>query len=254
MLTVLQVPTMRDNYVYLAHDPATGHTAIVDPGVEEAVVAALEAQGWTPTHILNTHHHYDHTDANLALKERYGLTVIGAAHDAERIPGIDVRVSDGDTVSVGNASLQVIDVPGHTRGHIAYYARESGLLFCGDTLFALGCGRMFEGTKEDMWASMEKLRALPDDTRVCCAHEYTLANAAFALSIDPDNNALKARIAEFQALRDKGQPTVPSVLGAEKATNPFLRADEAALASQLGMAGKPASDVFGEIRARKDTF
>ena len=197
-LDIVQIPVLSDNYVYLAHDTASGATLVVDPAVAAPVVAAAEARGWRLTHILNTHHHGDHTGANLELKAAYGLTIVGAGHDAARIPGIDMRVGDGDSYDFAGHRAQVMAVPGHTTGHIAYYFADSDALFCGDTLFALGCGRVFEGTMDQMWRSLSALRALPDDTRVYCAHEYTQANARFALSVDGDNPALVQRAAEIE--------------------------------------------------------
>lgn len=253
-LEIEQIPVLNDNYVYLVHDPETQATGVVDPAVVDPVLQALERRGWRLTHILNTHHHHDHTGGNLEIKERTGCSIIGARDDAARIPGIDEQVGGGDTVSLGNATAQVFDVPGHTSGHIAYWFPESDALFCGDTLFSLGCGRMFEGTPEVFWESLKRLRALPDSTRVYCAHEYTQANLRFSLSVDPDNPALRARGDEVNALRAAGRPTVPSVLGDEKKANPFLRADDPALAAALGMAGAAPARVFAEVRGRKDRF
>lgn len=187
----------------------------------EPIEKALEEKGWTLTHILNTHHHFDHAGGNLELKARHGCTIVGSRGDRERIPGIDVEVSDGETFDLGSATADVVEVPGHTSGHIAYHFAETGVAFVGDTVFALGCGRLFEGTPTQMWTSIQKLMALPDDTVLYCAHEYTQANAAFALSVDPDNAALVARSAEIDDLRAAGTPTVPTTLGVEKATNPF---------------------------------
>ena len=253
-LDIVQIPVLSDNYVYLAHDTASGATLVVDPAEAAPVVAAAEARGWRLTHILNTHHHGDHTGANLELKAAYGLTIVGAGHDAARIPGIDVRVGDGDSYDFAGHRAQVMAVPGHTTGHIAYYFADSDALFCGDTLFALGCGRVFEGTMDQMWRSLSALRALPDDTRVYCAHEYTQANARFALSVDGDNAALVQRAAEIDSLRAAGRPTVPSALGEEKRTNPFLRADDPALAAAVGLAAADPVAVFAEVRGLKDRF
>ncbi|MFA7428733.1 MAG: hydroxyacylglutathione hydrolase [Rhodospirillaceae bacterium] len=253
-LEIIQIPVLSDNYVYLLHDAASGMTAAVDPTLADPVQAVLAERGWTLTHILNTHHHADHTGGNLALKQATGCTIIGNRADAARLPGLDVAVSEGDTVTLGAHSARVLEVSGHTVGHIAYWFEDAAALFCGDTLFALGCGRMFEGTPAQFWSSLSKLRALPDETRVFCAHEYTLSNWRFADSVDPDNATLQARGQAIRTLRDQGKATVPSMLGEEKATNPFLRADDAALASRLGLAGRPPADVFAEIRRRKDSF
>lgn len=253
-LDIVQIPVLSDNYVYLVHDPASGATAAVDPAEAAPVLAALGERGWTLTHILNTHHHPDHTGGNLALKEATGCTVIGNRADAARLPGLDTGVGEGDTVTLGAAAARVLEVSGHTIGHVAYWFPDSAALFCGDTLFALGCGRMFEGDPATFWASLAKLRALPDATRVFCAHEYTLSNWRFAAAVDPDNPALQARGAAIRDLRGRDQPTVPSRLDEEKATNPFLRADDPALAARLGLAGQPPAEVFAEIRRRKDSF
>ena len=254
ILEIHQIPVLSDNYVYLAHDAETGATAVIDPAVVDPVLAAAEEKGWNITHILNTHHHADHTGGNLEIKEKTGCTIVGAACDAERIPGIDVEVAEGDTYKLGNAEAKVFEVPGHTSGHIAYWFADSQALFCGDALFSLGCGRIFEGTPEQMWSSLKKLRDLPDDTRVYCAHEYTNANADFALSVDPDNKALQQRADQVLELRQAGKPTVPSILGEEKAINPFLRADNAELLNAAGLTGTDAILAFAEIRRRKDVF
>ena len=253
-LEIAQIPVLNDNYLFLIHDPASGETAIVDPAVEEDTVAALEGRGWTPTYIFNTHHHWDHVGANLALKERYGLKIYGPAAEQERIPGIDVAVGEGDKVYLGNIAADVIFVPGHTSGHIAYHFADDKALFCGDTLFAMGCGRLFEGTAEEMWSSLSKFMALPDETSVHCAHEYTLANGKFALSIDPANEALKSRMVDVERMRKQGKPTVPTMMGLEKATNPFLRPMDESIQETVGMYGAPIPAVFAEVRKRKDNF
>jgi len=253
-LQIQQIPVLSDNYVYLIHDPDSGETATVDPAVAGPVEDALKANGWTLTHILNTHHHGDHTGGNRELKRATNCRIIGAAADASRIPGIDEEVREGDSVSIGNHKAQVFDVPGHTTGHIAYWFEDADALFCGDTLFSLGCGRVFEGTAAQMWSSLSKLRALPDATRVYCAHEYTNANADFALTQEPDNPALRKRADEVLRLRESGKPSVPSLLGEEKAANPFLRADNPALLAAAGLEGMGAVDAFAEIRGRKDRF
>jgi hydroxyacylglutathione hydrolase len=253
-LVIEQIPVLRDNYVYVLHDPATGATGVVDPAVADPVLALLARHGWTLTHILNTHHHDDHVGGNLALKRATGAQVVGSAHDRERLPGLDVAVAEGDSVTLGTARATVLEVRGHTRAHIAYWFAESHALFCGDTMFALGCGRLFEGTPDQMWDSLLKLRALPDDTSVYCAHEYTQSNARFALTIEPDNDALRRRGADIDAVRQQNRPTVPSLLGLEKATNPFLRADCDGLRKAIGLASADPNQVFAEIRRRKDVF
>jgi hydroxyacylglutathione hydrolase len=253
-LVIDQVPVLSDNYVYLVHDPDSGATAAVDPAVAGPVLAAAARRGWTLTHILNTHHHGDHTGGNSEIKRATGCTVIGNRHDAARIPALDVGVAEGETVTLGTQVARVFDVPGHTVGHIAYWFEDSAALFCGDTLFSIGCGRLFEGSPAQMWDSLSKLRALPPETRVYCAHEYTQANIRFALSVDPENDALAARADEVSRLRGAGQPTVPSTLGEEAAANPFLRADDPALAARLGLAGADPVAVLAEVRGRKDRF
>jgi hydroxyacylglutathione hydrolase len=247
-------PCLSDNFGALIHDPATGRTAAIDVPDAAPVEAELHRRGWRLTDILVTHHHADHVDGIPALKAATGARVVAALADAHRIPDIDETVVEGDIVSVGNLRAVVIDTPGHTVGHIAYWFDNADVLFAGDALFSLGCGRMFEGTPGPMWAGLEKLRALPDATMLYCGHEYTLSNARFALAVDPDNEELKVRAAEVVALREKGAFTVPSLMGQEKRINPFLRADDPRIAANLGMAGAPAASVFGELRERKNTF
>ncbi len=253
-LDIHLLPVLSDNYVYLIRDAGSGACAAVDPAVAGPVMAALGRLGWQLSHILCTHHHADHVGGVAEIKRATGCTVIGAAADTHRIPGIDVKVGEGDTVTLGAHTARVIETPGHTSGHIAYWFEKAGALFCGDTLFSLGCGRLFEGTPAQMWASLLKLRALPDDTRVYCGHEYTNDNVAFALDLDPGNAAIKRRGAEAQALGDAGRPTLPARLGDEKAANPFLRADDPGLKQAVGLAGHDAVAVFAEIRRRKDVF
>lgn len=254
-LEIERVPALRDNYIWLAREPASGAVAAIDPAEPGPVEAALARRGWRLTHILNTHHHGDHTGANLALKAATGCIIVGPRADRERIPGIDVAVGEGDTYCLGAEPALVFDVPGHTRGHIAFWFADSAALFCGDTLFLLGCGRLFEGTPAQMWASLGKLRRLPGETRVYCAHEYTQSNARFALTVDGANPGLRARAAAIEAARARGEPTVPGTIAEELATNPFLRADEPALAAGVGLA--PGADpvaVFAAVRAAKDKF
>ena len=217
--TVHQIPALSDNYIYLVEMPEA--LAVVDPADAAPVIRACETLGRGLTHILNTHHHWDHTDGNLALKSRYDCRVMGARADAARIPGLDEAVSEDTPVRINGASIRVLEVPGHTRGHIAFVLDDA--LFCGDTLFGAGCGRLFEGTPEQMWHSLGKLARLPAGTRFYCAHEYTLNNLEFALGIDPDNAALAERKQRVEAIRTAGTPTIPGTISEELATNPFLR-------------------------------
>lgn len=251
-LEIHQFPCRSDNYGYLIHDGA--FTAAIDTPAVDETNQILEQKGWQLTHILNTHWHDDHAGGNLSLKQKWQCTIVGAKRDAERIPGIDVEVEDGDTFTFGEHTAHVFDVSGHTIGHIAFHFTGDNALFCGDALFALGCGRLFEGTPAQMWGSLQKLIALPDATRVYCAHEYTQANAAFALTVEPENMALQERAEHIKALRAKGLPTVPSTIGEEKDTNPFLRPGSDALQANLGLAGADLVDVFAETRRRKDNF
>lgn len=253
-LEIVQIPVLNDNYVYLAREPQSGAVGVVDPAVHEPVLAELKRRNWTLTHILNTHHHPDHVGGNMALKEATGCTVIGPEADADRIPGLDVAVGDNEGINLGSETARVFDVPGHTRGHIAYWFADSQALFCGDTLFALGCGRLFEGTPAQMWSSLSKLRRLPDATRIYCAHEYTESNARFAVTIEPGNETLHQRYHRIKELRAAGQPTVPSTLAEEKATNPFLRPMSDNIRLHLNMADADDVAVFAEVRKRKDGF
>ncbi|MGE5503431.1 MAG: hydroxyacylglutathione hydrolase [Actinomycetota bacterium] len=254
-LVIEQLPVLSDNYVYLLHEPATGATAAVDPAVAAPVLDALAAKGWRLTHVLNTHHHGDHTGGNLDLQRATGCAVVGARRDAERIPGITVEVAEGESFMLGNAAAMVFETPGHTSGHVAYWFPDSDAVFCGDTLFSLGCGRLFEGSPQQMWASLCKLRDLPGHTRAFCAHEYTQSNGRFARLVERDNAALQARLDQVEKLRAKGRPTVPSTIAEERAANPFLRADVAALAKAVGMEpGADPAQVFAELRRRKDVF
>jgi hydroxyacylglutathione hydrolase len=245
---------MKDNYGVLIHDPATGATASIDAPEAAPVEAALKETGWTLTDILVTHHHGDHIAGIPELKQTYKCRVVAPAAEASGIPGVDETVREGSKVSVGKLSANVLETPGHTKGHIAYWFHGDKIAFVGDTLFSIGCGRVIEGTPEMMWKSLTKLRDLPDDTKIYCGHEYTLANIKFARTIEPNNAALAAREQQATMQIGKGEPTIPVTIGAEKKENPFLRADIASVAAGIGMAGKPAADVFAEIRARKNRF
>jgi len=237
-LEIELLPILGDNYCYLLRDPSSGTTAVVDPGTASPVAAHLDERGSGLDWILITHHHADHTGGNLELKQRFGCRIAGPAAEADKVPGLDLPLSEGDQFDLGDETATIIATPGHTMGHISYHFPESQALFCGDTLFALGCGRLFEGDPQSMWKSLKKLMALDDATRVYCGHEYTASNARFALSVDGGNAALKARAAEIEELRARNKPTIPSTIGLERATNPFVRAANAA--------------EFGKLRALKD--
>lgn len=237
-LEIVRIPVLSDNYVWLVHEPVSGSTMVVDPAVADPVLAAAAERGWTITDIWNTHWHPDHTGGNAAIKDATGCTITGPVAEAARIPTLDRLVAGGDQLQLGGAPAVVWDVPAHTAGHIAYYFADDAAIFVGDTLFAMGCGRLFEGTAEQMFANMQQLAQLPDATQVYCAHEYTLSNARFAVTVEPENAALAARLADVVAMRERGEATVPTSIGAERATNPFLRATTAAR--------------LGEIRTLKD--
>ncbi len=247
-------PCLADNYGYLVHDPDADVTAAVDTPDAAAILRELDAHGWQLTHILNTHHHSDHAGGNLELKRRTGCEIVGPRVDAARIPGLDTPVGDGDVWSFGSRRLEVYDTPGHTRGHIVYLLREERAAFVGDTLFAMGCGRLFEGTPEQMWTSLQKILRWPDDTRIYCAHEYTQTNARFALTVEPDNEALQHRVVEVARRRAQQQPTIPTTLALEKATNPFLRPTSADLRRTIGLEEADDVAVFAKTRALKDAF
>ncbi|WP_284264084.1 hydroxyacylglutathione hydrolase [Roseicyclus amphidinii] len=251
---IVTIPCLQDNYAYLLHDPATGRTALVDAPEAAPIEATLAARGWQLTDILITHHHWDHVDGVEALRSATGARVWGAAADAHRLPPLDHALAEGDTVEIGTLQGHVIDVSGHTVGHVAYHFPGAGAVFTADSLMALGCGRLFEGTPGQMWESLQKLAALPPATLVCSGHEYTAANARFALTIEPGNTALRSRCDAVAAARAEGRPTVPSSLTEELATNPFLRAADPGIAAQLEMAGAAPADVFARIRSLKDAF
>lgn len=251
---IVTVPCLKDNYAFVVHDPATGATAVVDVPDPAPIEAELAARGWTLTDILITHHHWDHVDGVDALRAATGARVWGAAADAHRLPALDHALAEGDEVRIGGLTGSVLDVSGHTVGHIAFHFPQAGAVFTADSLMALGCGRLFEGTPAQMWDSLQKLAALPPETLVCSGHEYTASNARFAVTIEPENSALRSRADAIDAARARGLPTVPSTLAEELATNPFLRASEAAIAAHLGMAGAAPVDVFAKIRSLKDQF
>ncbi len=249
-LDVHQFPCLSDNYGFLIRDRASGLAACIDTPDAKAILAELDKLGWKLAMILNTHWHPDHAGGNAEIQAATGATSVGPP-EVERLVAVDRKVADDDLVTLGETRFRVIDTGGHTLGHIAYHDADDDIAFVGDTLFALGCGRLFEGDAEQMWASLQRLAALPDETRVYCAHEYTAANARFALSVD-DDPALKARAAAVFAARERGEPTVPTTIAAEKATNPFLRAPR--LAARVGAAGRPDFEAFGAVRAAKDGF
>jgi len=243
---------LKDNYGVLLNDPASGATAAIDAPEAAPVEAAVRAAGWRLTDILVTHHHADHTGGIAELKARHRCRVVAPHGEAARIPAVDETVRENDEVRVGTIKARVFETPGHTAGHISYFFPADKLAFVGDTLFSIGCGRVIEGTPEMMWESLLKLRALPDDTRVYCGHEYTRANIRFAKMIEPANAALRAREQEVDKLIAADKPTIPSTIGEEKAANPFLRADLPEVAKSVGLAGEPAWKVFAEIRERKN--
>lgn len=246
------VPCLTDNFGYLVHDPATGATASIDAPEAAPLIAALDKEGWKLTDILVTHHHGDHVGGIAELKKKYQCRV-HAPHDANaKIADADVRLQEGDVVRVGDLTARVLETPGHTLDHLSYVFDDDRALFAADTLFSIGCGRVFEGTYPMMWESLLKLRALPDDFKLYCGHEYTASNVKFALGIEPDNAALQARAKQVESLRAEGKPTIPVTLGEEKQANVFLRADVPSVAVAVGMPGAPAAEVFGEIRERKN--
>jgi len=251
-LRVHQFPCLGDNYGFLLHDPASGETVCIDTPDAEAYLREARALDWRITQIWNTHWHRDHAGGNEAIKRATGCTICAPAAEAGRIDGIDRAVRGGDTLTIGDWRAGTIDVGGHTAGHLAYHLPEAGIAFVGDSLFALGCGRMFEGTAPQFWASLSRLKALPRDTVLYCAHEYTAANARFALHADPDNRALQDYARDVERLRAAGEPTVPFPLARELATNPFLRADDPAMQARWG--GADPIETFAALRAAKDSF
>ena len=244
------VPCLTDNYAYLVK--SGGHCAVVDPSEAAPVKSALDRLGWRPAFILNTHHHNDHVGGNRELKALYDAQIVGPGKDSGRIPGIDTGVDEHSGWEFAGHEVRILEVPGHTRGAITFVIE--GHAFTGDTLFALGCGRMFEGDAPMMWNSLSKLARLPDATKIYCGHEYTESNGRFALTIEPGNTALKTRMTDVKAARAKGRPTIPSTIGLEKQTNPFLRPESAEIRKNLGLENASDTAVFGEIRRRKDNF
>ncbi|RJY08817.1 hydroxyacylglutathione hydrolase [Aurantiacibacter aquimixticola] len=250
-LEIHQFPCLSDNYGFLVHDPSSGETTCIDTPDGEEYLKQAEAKGWRITAVWNTHWHPDHAGGNEAIVEATGATVIAPA-EVERIFPIDQVLRHGDTVKLGDHEAAVIDVSGHTNGHIAFHLADEGIAFVGDSLFALGCGRMFEGQPDQFWASLERLKALPAETTLYCAHEYTQANAKFALHADPENDALSSYSEEIDARREAGEPTVPFKLSRELRTNPFLRADAPEMQARWG--GDAPHETFAALRAAKDAF
>ncbi len=240
MLEIIRIPVLSDNYIWLVHDPASGETIVVDPAVADAPLGEAEKRGWKITQIWNTHWHPDHTGGNADIKAATGCHITGPEAERERIPTLDMMVKEGDKMQLGDVVAGVIDVPAHTSGHIAFHIPSENAVFVGDTLFAMGCGRLFEGTPDQMFTNMRKLEQLPDKTRVYCAHEYTQANGEYALVAEPDNLALKERMAEVMTLRERGEATVPTTIALEKSTNPFMRAKSV--------------EILAERRTAKDNF
>ena len=253
-LEVVQLPARSDNFAVLLHNPVTRATAAIDAPEADPIIATLTERGWLLDHIFVTHKHLDHIEGIPALKAAYDCEVIGPEKSAHETGMYRRQVKHGDAFDWAGARFDILATPGHTLDHVSYHVPEQKLVFVGDTIFSLGCGRVFEGTHKMMWESILRLRGLPDETRLYCGHEYTLANARFAISVDPDNAALGARMAEVEQLVAAAQPTLPTTIGREKATNPFLRADDPKLMQRLGMAGAEPAEVFAELRTRKDRF
>ncbi|MCF6316193.1 MAG: hydroxyacylglutathione hydrolase [Marinosulfonomonas sp.] len=253
-LQIATIPCRSDNYAFLLHDKDSGQTAVVDAPEAAPIIAELDKRGWTLTHILITHHHFDHIDGVEELREKYGAKVVGAAADTHRLPPLDIELSEGDSIKIGDNTGSVLDVSGHCANHLAFYFPDSFAVFTADSLMALGCGRLFEGTPAQMWQSLSKIAALPPMTIVYSGHEYTASNATFAYSVEPNNAALKDRILQIIEARAQNMATVPSILADELATNPFLRPASAEIRQRLDMESATDTEVFAEIRHRKDTF
>ena len=254
MIKIKQIPVLNDNYVYIIIDKDSGISACIDPSLAEPVIDYLEKKKIILDFILITHHHFDHVGGNIELKAKYGCKIVGNKEDKKRIPGIDILLSEGDKFKLGNSECEIIEVSGHTLGHISYFFGNDKSLFCGDTLFSLGCGRIFEGTPKQMVNSLIKIRNLPDDTMVFCGHEYSSSNAKFAISLDPKNKYLKKRIKKIKENINKGKPTVPFELGEDKLSNPFLRFDDKDFTIRIEMDSENSVENFRIIREMKDNF
>ncbi|MGB0158133.1 MAG: hydroxyacylglutathione hydrolase [Thalassovita mediterranea] len=253
-LELVTIPCLADNYAYLIHNADTGQTAVIDVPDAAPISAALKERGWMLSDVLLTHHHWDHVDGLADLLADHPANVIGAEADAHRLPTLNATVADGDRLAICGEEMQVLDVSGHTLGHVAFYFAASNMVFTADSLMALGCGRLFEGTPDQMFDSLSKLAALPPQTLVCSGHEYTQSNAKFAITIDPENAALISRVQQVEQARAAGEATVPSLLSLELSTNPFLRCTDPAVQATVGMIGADPAAVFAEIRTRKDNF
>lgn len=254
MIEIIQLPALTDNYTYLLHDPRSRETAVIDPATSQPILDILNEKKWPLKYILNTHHHFDHIGGNLELKQKTNCQILTSKKDLSRIPGADKVLKHNDQIQLGNQVAEIIETPGHTLGHIVYYFRASNALFCGDTLFSMGCGRLLEGTAEQLWHSLQQLKNLPKNTQIYCSHEYTQANGKFALSLEPNSLPLKQRIQQVNQLRSNNKATIPSTLEQELATNPFLREDSPVIQQSINMLGRPATEIFKKIRELKDNF
>ena len=254
MIHIELISALSDNYIYLLHNDKENVTAVIDPGEADPVIKILKDKNWNLDQIINTHHHNDHTGGNVELKKQWGSQLIAPSYEKDRISNVDIFVSHDDIISIAGVDAKVIHTPGHTLGHVCFYMPEQKCLFSGDTLFYLGCGRVFEGTMEQMWDSLLKLKSLPDDTLVYCGHEYTLSNAKFSTYIDPNNQLLKQTCADINNKREKEIPTIPFLLGKEKKINPFLRADDNSFTTSIGLNINNPKESFTKMRLQKDNF
>tara|TARA_B110000914_G_scaffold6663_1_gene5617 strand:- start:30 stop:794 length:765 start_codon:yes stop_codon:yes gene_type:complete len=254
MIHIELISALSDNYIYLLHNDKENITSVIDPGEADPVTRVLKDKNWNLDQIINTHHHNDHTGGNVELKKQWGSQLIAPSYEKDRISNVDIFVSHDDIISIAGVDAKVIHTPGHTLGHVCFYMPEQKCLFSGDTMFYLGCGRVFEGTMEQMWDSLLKLKSLPDDTLVYCGHEYTLSNAKFSTYIDPNNQLLKQTCAEINNKREKELPTIPFLLGKEKKINPFLRADESSFNTSIGLNINNPTESFRKMRLQKDNF